>query len=416
MRPRDGAQSTARCSRRRFCARRCRRCCDVPPTTTTPQTQDLYVAVTKATIADEAALPKEKHVATLKLACGALAPRSRVEYVAYKLSKRVASPCWVTALKALMVFHRLMRECDASLLETLALSGAPSSPSACPAWRRGGGLGSDSRFGGAAASRPLRLALERFEDAGAGRGARDLSAWVRVYSLFLDARLEAFRAARFDPDVGASGARRSSAGGAGGVIGGGPAQGFALGGGRNGGHGGPSAWYAAPLQPQPQPAVNAPNAATADEAPAVPPPAPATRSLRDCGAAELLDRLPAVQRLMLRAVACVPEGAAAAHPLCLTAAAWALRDARAVYRAASGGVINLADRVFAMARADAARALELYRAALALHDRLSAYFGSLQAIAPLRCRGGFGRLRGNKLWHSYVYTLLASFLQPAASE
>jgi hypothetical protein len=40
-----------------------------------------------------------------------------VDYVIYKLAKRVNNPSWLVALKALMTFHRLLRECDASFAE-----------------------------------------------------------------------------------------------------------------------------------------------------------------------------------------------------------------------------------------------------------------------------------------------------------
>jgi hypothetical protein len=53
----------------------------------------------------------------LKIACSAHAPRPQVDFVIYKLGKRLGSPHWLTALKALMVFHRLMRECDPSFME-----------------------------------------------------------------------------------------------------------------------------------------------------------------------------------------------------------------------------------------------------------------------------------------------------------
>lgn len=44
-------------------------------------------------------------------------------------------------------------------------------------------------------------------------------------------------------------------------------------------------------------------------------------SLKDCGADDLLERLPRVQRLMLRMLACVPEGAATTNALCLVGVA-----------------------------------------------------------------------------------------------
>jgi len=45
--------------------------------------------------------------------------------------------------------------------------------------------------------------------------------------------------------------------------------------------------------------------------------APVATSLKDCSAEQLLERLPRVQRLMLRMIACVPEGVAGENPLCL---------------------------------------------------------------------------------------------------
>jgi hypothetical protein len=53
----------------------------------------------------------------LKIACSAHAPRQQVDFVIYKLAKRLINPSWVIALKSLMVFHRLMRECDPSFQE-----------------------------------------------------------------------------------------------------------------------------------------------------------------------------------------------------------------------------------------------------------------------------------------------------------
>lgn len=50
----------------------------------------------------------------LRIACSAHSSRNTVEYVIYKLSKRLSNPSWVVVLKALMTFHRLLRECDSS--------------------------------------------------------------------------------------------------------------------------------------------------------------------------------------------------------------------------------------------------------------------------------------------------------------
>jgi hypothetical protein len=40
-----------------------------------------------------------------------------VEYVIYKLGKRLSNPSWLVVLKSLMTFHRLLRECDPSFQE-----------------------------------------------------------------------------------------------------------------------------------------------------------------------------------------------------------------------------------------------------------------------------------------------------------
>jgi hypothetical protein len=55
--------------------------------------------------------------AALRIACSAHSPRTTVDFVIYKLAKRVNNPSWLVALKALMTFHRLLRECDASFAE-----------------------------------------------------------------------------------------------------------------------------------------------------------------------------------------------------------------------------------------------------------------------------------------------------------
>jgi hypothetical protein len=151
---------------------------------------------------------------------------------------------------------------------------------------------------------------------------------------------------------------------------------------------------------------------------AAPPQATASIKLKDCPTPELLQHLPRMQRLMGRLLMCVPEGAAAIHPIILvsstvvyamfcfimpcvcisapppplslyllllvshrhqqlhipcsvvcsfkqcccccllllllqTSCSWVLKESRAVYKAASEGVMNLADKFFEMERAQA---------------------------------------------------------------
>jgi hypothetical protein len=72
------------------------------------------VAVIKATMQNPKS-PKEKHVATLKMACSGASPRAQVAYTVHQLATRLDDkPGWIVALKSLMVFHRLMREVDPS--------------------------------------------------------------------------------------------------------------------------------------------------------------------------------------------------------------------------------------------------------------------------------------------------------------
>jgi hypothetical protein len=204
---------------------------------------------------------------------------------------------------------------------------------------------------------------------------------------------------RFDPESGAHAARQQQGYGAysgptGGAYGGSTGGGY--GGPTGGGYGGPTGGaYGGPTG-------GSYGNGAASNGQAAP---PAASSLKDCNAELLLERLPRMQRLMLRMLACVPEGAATQHPVCLvsapcpvpppcmslacalrtpcaraeqeactparpltappppprpapaaqTASGWVLRESKAVYRAASEGVINLADKFFEMERSNALR-------------------------------------------------------------
>ncbi|MEW5308793.1 MAG: hypothetical protein WDW38_000724 [Sanguina aurantia] len=134
----------------------------------------LDVAVVKATLQDEV-VPKEKHVRTLKIACTGSAPRQQVNYVIHQLAKRLEDkPGWLVALKSLIVFHRLMREVDTTFQEEM--------------------LRYSERTG---ANRLLRM--DAFADH-TTKETWDFSAWIRVYSVYLDERLAVFRQLKFDPE------------------------------------------------------------------------------------------------------------------------------------------------------------------------------------------------------------------------
>jgi hypothetical protein len=111
--------------------------------------------------------PLLPHPTALKIACSAHAPRPQVDFVIYKLGKRLSNEHWVVALKSLMVFHRLARECDPSFQEQLVRF--------C------------DRTG-----RQRMLCLDRYADH-TTRETWDYSAWIRAYGVFLDERLDAFR-------------------------------------------------------------------------------------------------------------------------------------------------------------------------------------------------------------------------------
>eukprot|EP00879_Flechtneria_rotunda_P002687 GHRR01002893.1.p1 GENE.GHRR01002893.1~~GHRR01002893.1.p1 ORF type:complete len:728 (+),score=275.11 GHRR01002893.1:55-2184(+) len=349
-------------------------------------TQDLYVAVTKATLPDEV-VPKEKHVRTLRIACSAHSPRHTVEYVAYKLAKRLSNPSWVVVLKALMTFHRLLRECDASFQEQLL------------------------RFAERTGRHHL-LALDRFADH-TGKDAWDYSAWIRVYSAYLDERVDVYRTMRFDPEgnvpsgspkseqlqqqqtgqpygngaaaagpySGATGAYGNPYAGATGAVGpyaGAPGAYGGPYGGPTGAYAGPTGAYAGPTGANGYGAYGGPTGAAAN----TPPPAPV--KLKDCSTTDLLQHLPRMQRLMGRLLMCVPEGSSAMHPVILTSCSWVLRESRAIYKAASEGVMNLADKFFEMERAQAMQGIEMYKDNLALGEKLNLYYAAMQNLPALK--------------------------------
>ncbi len=187
----------------------------------------LDVAIIKATLQDEV-VPKEKHVRTLKAACGATSPRQTVNYVIHGLTKRLEEnpKAWLVTLKTLIVFHRLMRETDPSFQDELL------------------------RFAERTGHHRM-LRLESFADH-TTKETWDLSAWIRVYSLYLDERLSVFRTMRFDPEQDKGVEARDS-------------------------------------------------------------------KLKSCPANELLEHLPAVQKLLGRLVSCIPEGAAQTNEIALLA-------------------------------------------------------------------------------------------------
>lgn len=119
--------------------------------------------------------------------------------------------------------------------------------------------------------------------------------------------------------------------------------------------------------------------------PCHPPPTGAnTFSLVQCDCANLLDRLPRVQKLLRAMLMCLPEGAGANNELVITSASWVLRESRSIYRIVSEGIMNLADKFFEMERPDALRALEMYKEMVMLNEKLNNYFAQIQQHPQLK--------------------------------
>ncbi|KAF9612981.1 hypothetical protein IFM89_004784 [Coptis chinensis] len=150
--------------------------------------KELDIAIVKATNHVEH-IAKEKHISTIFSTISSSRPRADVAYCIYALAKRLSKTHnWAfcfddtlaysyllaqVALKTLIVIHRALREVDPTFREELI---------------------------NYSKNRGHMLNLSRFKDESSPT-AWDYSAWVRVYALYLEERLECSRILKYDVEA-----------------------------------------------------------------------------------------------------------------------------------------------------------------------------------------------------------------------
>ncbi|AQL01680.1 putative clathrin assembly protein At5g35200 [Zea mays] len=135
--------------------------------------KELDIAIVKATNHVERP-SKEKYIREIFHSISAARPRADVAYCIHALARRLSKTRnWAVALKTLIVIHRALREVDPTFREELLNYGR---------------------------SRSHMLNMAYFKDDSSAE-AWDYSAWVRIYALYLEERLECFRVLKYDVET-----------------------------------------------------------------------------------------------------------------------------------------------------------------------------------------------------------------------
>ncbi|GJN00789.1 hypothetical protein PR202_ga17996 [Eleusine coracana subsp. coracana] len=135
--------------------------------------KELDIAIVKATNHVERP-SKEKYIREIFHSISAARPRADVAYCIHALARRLSKTRnWAVALKTLIVIHRALREVDPTFREELINYGR---------------------------SRSHMLNMSYFKDVSSAE-AWDYSAWVRIYALYLEERLECFRVLKYDVET-----------------------------------------------------------------------------------------------------------------------------------------------------------------------------------------------------------------------
>ncbi|KAI3996651.1 hypothetical protein MKX01_009483 [Papaver californicum] len=100
---------------------------------------------------------------------------------------------------------------------------------------------------------------------------------------------------------------------------------------------------------------------------------------KELDTADLIEQLPALQQLLFRLLACIPEGAAAYNIVIQNALSLVAIESIRLYAAINDGILKLVDKFFEMQQHDALRALEIYKRAVNQTEKLSEFYE--------KCRG-----------------------------